>query len=363
MLELTTRFTGITTSIAARGGGVSARDASRAAAAHIAYIDRPSAKGERAVSGLPGDDPEEHRAVLRRMARARAKKGGKNGARVLEKGIVSLPNSWPSKGRQEACRRIAAHLAPAGSEAAALVVTHRDKRGNEHIHFAAVDGRESVEAARARRPKAKRVRRAQVIRMTEGGRPKTLRRELATLLNEIADEHGLDGVEWRSFDARGITRKPSIHDGPQKRARHIKEDDAASLEAWLSAGIKDPGEDFLATLPPQLRPGHEALRPAASPSPSQPGSMLTAGATADRQAPPPPEAPDPPFDPWCLRSDQGPPAPCAAPNARIIPKTTKERTQRFRVAVKGLPLIRMPITGKAWFRHFLGRRRQRVRSR
>jgi len=351
MLELTTRFGAVTTGVGTRKiKGTIARvparhrvDAARAvriAAGHIGYIDRRDAVGERAVANLAGERPEDQRAALRRLASERAEKGGKNGARVLEKGIVSLPNSWSAEDRQEACNRIAAHLAPAGSEAAALVTTHRDKRGNEHLHFAAVDGRESIEAARTRRPGAKRVRRAQVMRMTEGGRPKALRQELADLLNAIAAERGLEGVEWRSFEKRGIAQQPGTHDGPLKRARYAREPETGDLDAWFTAGMEELDEAFLADL-------------------SQPGLTPATSATGERQAAPPSEAPDPPSDPWRLRADQGPPAPSATPTQ----KAAQERAQRLREAAQALPSTGASRKGKGWLRRLLRRRRPRVRSR
>lgn len=216
-LELTTRFSVITTGAGARNQR-SAVDAAEAGAAHLRYITRPTALSEVATAGISGSDKKDLHKALRARIRARAHQGGKGGARAAEKGIVSLPNDWPEDARQEAVDRIARHLAPDDSEAMAIVVSHKDIPGNAHLHFMAIDGRESVAAARARRPDAKRVRRANVIRLGDRGRPKELRVELAKILNDIAAQRGLTSVEWRSFKARGIEHRPTLHEGPTRRA-------------------------------------------------------------------------------------------------------------------------------------------------
>jgi hypothetical protein len=195
----------------------------------------------------------------------RSKQGGAVGRRLASTLIVSLPNDWPKAAQVEAMKRLTAHLAPPGSEAIAIGAIHRDKPHNTHMHFVVLDGLEHPDAALLRAhgrakeqvgmlpptpapPKAKRapwwqpwkreaappppppppkvdvrVRRRNVLRLNELGRPKELRRELAAIINEVAAERGLEGVEWRSFEARGIAKEPTTHDGPQKRARKAKE--------------------------------------------------------------------------------------------------------------------------------------------
>lgn len=221
LLELTTRFTPITTGLGSKHQK-SAAEAVAAGAAHLEYIMRPKAMNEVAWSGVPGADSTAMKAAIRRRMGVLSRKGGKLGSRVAEKGIVSLPNGWPSEARTEAIERLSRHLAPLGSEAMAVVVTHKDKPGNSHLHFLALDGPESREAARARRPDAKRIRRAQVIRLGDRGRPQELREEIAGILNQVAAERGLEGVEWRSFKQRGISLPPTIHEGPTRRVRVSK---------------------------------------------------------------------------------------------------------------------------------------------
>lgn len=217
-LELTTRFTPITTGAGSKHQK-SPDDAVRAGGAHLQYILRSRAMSEVAWSGVPGEGDGAKRKAIRERMRVLSTKGGKLGARIAEKGIVSLPNDWPPEARQEAVERLSRHLAPHGSEAMAVVVTHRDKPGNSHLHFLALDGVESREAARSRRPDAKRVRRAQVIRLGDRGRPQELRQEIAGILNQIAAERSLGEVEWQSFKQRDMGIAPTLHEGPTRRVR------------------------------------------------------------------------------------------------------------------------------------------------
>jgi len=230
MLELTTRFRGITTGAGSRHRTQSGREAVGAALAHLRYIARPGAAIEVAASGcaLNSHDPGEinrhalHQAMRARLER-RAGSGGKVGRRVAEKLIVSLPTGWDQAARVAAIQRVVEHLAPTGSEAMAVAYSHGDKPGNPHFHILAVDGLESAEAAIARRPDALRVRRRDVIRLGDRGRPKALRREIAGIINAVAAERGLGGVEWRSFKDRGILRSPGKHEGAEKRARLLRQ--------------------------------------------------------------------------------------------------------------------------------------------
>jgi hypothetical protein len=245
-LELTTTIRRVSTSPKARVSLAPAAAAGRAVA-NLRYITRSTAAEAIEWSGarLDAAAPDGRRAVQAALIGAieeRATQGGQQGRRVADRLIVSLPNDWPPEARREALRRVCAHLAPPGSEAVALGALHSDNPANQHMHILAVDGLESPESAKARAaarrktrhtaadaeasatgqhpnmPKT-RARRRDALRLNEGGRPKELRREIAAILNTIAQEQDLHGVEWRSFEARGITHTPTIHDGPEKRAR------------------------------------------------------------------------------------------------------------------------------------------------
>ena len=249
-LELTTTIRRVSSSPKARGGLPPSAAAGRALAS-IRYITRSTAAEavEWAGARLDAVAPQGHKAVKAALADAiqeRAQEGGKQGRRVADRLIVSLPNDWPPDARREALRRVCAHLAPPGSEVLAMGALHNDKPDNPHMHILAVDGLESVESAKARATTRRRSKsprsdgrgsgdgrtpqHAQDPR-TEARRPalergraaQELRREIAAILNTIAQEQDLRGVEWRSFKERGIERTPTTHDGPEKRARTRKQ--------------------------------------------------------------------------------------------------------------------------------------------
>lgn len=229
MLELTTRFTGITTSPKARGGGLSASAAAGKAKANLAYITRPSALGSedpqiitrgdfRTPDGERVRTHHEAKAAMRAAIDQRAERGGKRGTRVAEKMIFSLPNDFPPDAQHETLRRLMARLGDGSREAKMIGTIHRDKKRNLHGHILAVDGAETEARARKRRPDAKRIRRRDVLRLGDRGRPKELRRLFADVINEVADERGLTRVEHRSFKERGLT-DPTKHEGPTRRAQ------------------------------------------------------------------------------------------------------------------------------------------------
>ena len=101
------------------------------------------------------------------------------------------------------------------SEAFGMAAIHTDKRGNPHAHFLFVDGLESLDAAKARRPDAKRVRRADALRLNEGGNRQEVRERVAAAINATAAPAGRRLAEVRSFKDRGIDREPQRHEGPQ----------------------------------------------------------------------------------------------------------------------------------------------------
>lgn len=321
MLELTTTFRSISTATRP------AADAAGAAAAHLRYIDRDSAVECRAIAGIPGQSLDEQRTALRARFREVAGQGGEVGRRVAEKLIVSLPNSWDAAARQAALTRIVEHLAPAGSDAAAWGVVHGDKPGNRHLHVIAQDGAESREAALARRPGAKRVRRRNVIRLGDKSRAGELRGELAGILNEIADERGLEGVEWRSFEARGIAQEPGRHDGPRRRAIAEKRVQAArtalndELDAFFTAGGVDDldGLDGLPAAPQEAQRPPEGHPVAKTPSPHP------------QQGPRPPQAP--PVAAEALPEPQAAPSPAPGDQAG---GQVPDRNARVRAAAEAL---------------------------
>jgi hypothetical protein len=215
-LELSTTFRGISSSPKARAG-LSPKGAADQAKANLRYITREAAaSGGFLVSDGDGvrrgtdADLQDHRDAIT----ARAEQGGKRGIRVAEKMMISLPNDWPGGALREAVDRVAKVITPPGSEARAIIALHTDKPRNRHIHINAIDGLESLEAARERTPEGQRPRRRNALRMGEMGRPRELRQAIAETLNQVADARGLSRVEWRSYEARGVDQIPMLHRGP-----------------------------------------------------------------------------------------------------------------------------------------------------
>lgn len=247
MIELTTRFAGISTSPASRGVLMPAQAVSRAKA-NLRYICRPRALAAEVAVGLKDGEgvplpPAAARAELRRRIERRAGQGGRRGIRVAERMILTLPNEWGRERGVEALTRVLARLLPLDSEAAAIGVIHAEP-GNLHAHVLAVDGRESPSAAQARRPGGKRIRRADVLRLGERGRPRALRALIAAELNAYAAQEGLEGVEWRSFEERDLGRSPGHHEGPGRRAVRQRAEFEAMVEVGASGGFEAIGDLF-----------------------------------------------------------------------------------------------------------------------
>lgn len=231
---MTTRFNGISTSEASSKGSLTAEEATQRAYAHLRYIDRQSAVVGRVVQGIEGDCFEAQAKAFRSMISLRSMRGGKRGTRVAERIIFSLPNDLSENAENEILSAILKQLIPNDSEAAGWGVIHGDKPHNRHCHLLLVDGQESKESAQKRRPEAKRVRRADVIRMGDLGRPKELRNMIADEINKVASKNQSRTVESRSFKERGIDTPPTRHKGPQRLAQAARET-LTSLFSWFSS--------------------------------------------------------------------------------------------------------------------------------
>lgn len=302
-LELTTRFRGISTSSKStdkrNSGGKSPSQAVGQAMANLRYITRESALADAAWFGKPvldtmrefdQDTPDSSQraamhATLRKALTERAQEGGKEGRMVATRVTISLPNSWPEHAQDAALMHLGRHFAPADSEAIAIGAIHRDKPNNRHIHFLVADGRESELAALNRRvhevgkggATPKRIRRRNVNRFNADlGRPKEIRREIAEILNQIADRDGLERIESKSFKERGIERTPDKHRGPAADAQEkatVRMQEAG--RQWFDGGeclsidrsppkareIEQP-----ATMPPVNIPQPATMPPAPAPA-------------------------------------------------------------------------------------------------
>lgn len=249
MLELSTTIKGISTSPNGRQK-LTPKDATRRAKAHLRYIVRPSAVEAEMWLGVKGQDgrklttaPTNRRAArsaIRKAFATRATQGGKNGARIAEKLMFSLPNTFPPKARKEALARVIMALVE-DSDASAYGVIHQDKPHNTHAHVILVDGRESERQARQRNPNAKRLRRQQKLRFGDLGRPKDVRKIIAEQINAVAKTYGLDGVEHRSFKDRKLPKVPTQHRGPIRTAiriaAHKTEQARRNIQSIISKNI------------------------------------------------------------------------------------------------------------------------------
>lgn len=223
MLELTTRFEGITTGARPGRARLSAKQAAQKAIANLRYIARPTAVRPSDTFALnlgPEEDPKAQQCVMRHALRLRAEKGGRKGIRVAEKLMCSLPNDFAGEPAREAVRLIAKRLAAGSPDVKIYAAIHTDRPNNLHAHFLVIDGLETREQARKRvGSNAKRVRPRSVVRVNERGRPKELRRMFADAINEVAELRGLTHVEFRSYQSRGRTGKPGSHRGTKASFR------------------------------------------------------------------------------------------------------------------------------------------------
>lgn len=267
-LELTTKFKGISSSPAARGNSLGNTSPLKRCYGALNYIARENAAGLMCWQGLKKEDglevkePKEARLMLRKRFREEAGKGGKVGRRIATTGIISLPNSWNEETVKVAMSKLAKELAPEGSEASVFIVQHTDKKNNAHLHFIAVDGVESRDSATIRSGEnATRNRRRNVQRFNERGGPKRWRKKIADVLNQTAKEHGENGVEWRSFKERGLRRKPTKHEGAERRAVRAKDNAAKEAFDFFTRGgdVEQSIDDIFHLADLGIKRGSEAV--------------------------------------------------------------------------------------------------------
>lgn len=217
--ETTVRLTHISTSSKARSG-LSVADAVGAAKAHLRYITRDDAAEDGNIIArtnghfLDGSTDELKAAARSAIDNRSQKHTDAYGVRLADRLIVSLPNDATIAEQRQMCANILEDFT-ANSEAFGMAAIHTDKAGNNHAHFLFVDGLETLEAAKARRPDAKRVRRADALRLNEGGNRQEMRARVAASINAVALPAGRRAAEVRSYADRGIQQEPQQHEGPQ----------------------------------------------------------------------------------------------------------------------------------------------------
>ena len=240
--ETTVRLTHISTSTKGRSG-LSVADAVGAAKANLRYITRDDAAQPgniiaRSNGAILDGSPADLKAAARSAIEARSERHtDAYGVRLADKLIVSLPRDSTLDEQRTMCAAILSDFTR-DSEAFGMAAIHTDKRGNPHAHFLFVDGLESLDAAKARRPDAKRVRRADALRLNEGGNRQEVRERVAAAINATAAPAGRRLAEVRSLKDRGIDREPQQHEGPQVADRIARVPDKPTFTRRVMARLK-----------------------------------------------------------------------------------------------------------------------------
>lgn len=220
-------------------GSLSISAAAKAAIATLSYICRAEAAADFDIIGhsqgqtMIAEDAVD-RAAMREMTlwsiNARAKRhSDANGIRLADKIIVSLPQDATPEHHREMVRKIVSNLGQ-DSDAWIVAAIHRDRSGNPHAHILAIDGMETREAAKARRPDATRIRRRDALRLNEGGCRQILRQRIADQINAVSALHGYRRAEIRSLKDQGIQREAQKHKGPYGSARRKLYEDRNQLD-------------------------------------------------------------------------------------------------------------------------------------
>lgn len=248
--EATINIRHISTSPKARVG-LTLPDAKNRATSNLRYITRSAAiwdgdiighsQGVTMIAENPADRIAAREMTLWALDARAAKHRPTTGIRLADTMIISLPRDASPEHHREMVAGIVADL---GGESDAWLIgaIHRDREGNPHAHLLAIDGLETEAQAKARRPNATRVRRADALRLNQGGNRQALRARIAAQINTVSEREGYRKAEVRSYEARGIERTPTHHYGPTKQAIDDK------LTAWLTnASTMD--DNVLADLP------------------------------------------------------------------------------------------------------------------
>jgi len=244
--EATINVRHISTSPKARNS-LSLEQAQNKAISNLRYITRASATWDGDIIGhsqgvtMIAENPADRRAAKEMTSWALNERAGKHrpntGIRLADTLIVSLPRDATPEHHREMVAGILSDLG-GDSDAWLIGAIHRDREGNPHAHILAIDGLESLAEAKARRTEAKRVRRADALRLNQGGNRQALRARIATQINTISDREGYRRAEVRSYEDRGVTKAPNRHLGPTKIAMDQK------IKTWLLTSVPTDDETF-----------------------------------------------------------------------------------------------------------------------
>jgi|TARA_R100000935_G_C2838829_1_gene169810 hypothetical protein len=227
---------------------LSLRAAKAKALSSLRYITRPDAAADMDIIGhsqgttMIAQNKADRIAMLQMSKwaiNARATRHtDANGIRLADKIIVSLPRDASPDHQREMVGRIVSDLGK-DSDAWIIAVIHRDRAGNPHAHILGIDGLETREAATARRPNAKRIRRRDQLRLNEGGNRPTVRRQIAHQINIVSGREGYRRAEVRSLADQGVDRIAQPHEGPYGSPRRTKRE----IMDWMT-DIKTVVSDF-----------------------------------------------------------------------------------------------------------------------
>ena len=227
---------------------LSLADATATAKARFRYQTREAACGDEDVfchsqgETLTGDKKAVKAKAYSALSQRAEKHNEKNGIRLCDTGHISLTNDATTDEQREIARLLVSEMS--GDSSAVVVASiHNDRKGNKHLHWWAVDGLETREAAQARSPDAKRIRQRDQLRLNEGGSREAWREKMAGIVNQIAEKNGRRQAEYRSLKDQGIEhKKPQIHEGVEFVEKTEHGDD-------LSQAVKermDKNQDIIA---------------------------------------------------------------------------------------------------------------------
>lgn len=169
------------------------------AAAHVRYITRPSAVSRIEAARIPSE-PEKARSYLRQM-----EDGDRKNARVIDKVRLALPVELDAAQRAALVRGFAEELTQ--GRAAWLAAFHDKGKDahNPHCHLVVRD--RDVDTGR------------RVIGTSEAGSTDRIRVLWEAHANRALEQAGREErIDHRTLAAQGITRAPTIHEGPRARA-------------------------------------------------------------------------------------------------------------------------------------------------
>lgn len=179
---------------------------------------------------LTGDKVAIKAKAYTALAERAKKHTDKNGVRLCDTGHISLPNDATTEEQREIARRLVSDMAK-DSQALVVASIHHDKKANAHLHWWAVDGLETREAAQARNPEAKRIRQRDQLRLNEGGSREEWRARFAAIVNEVGQANGRRFAEHRSLKDRGIERAPQLHEGVEIQDKDARGDTVSGAAA------------------------------------------------------------------------------------------------------------------------------------